>query len=243
MKIIITNQMLSIAPFISTHWSHVETMHVRNNALLITLSSGEVIEVPRMTPEIIEKIFTAHAFYLERKQGETKEAPKKKPPQTEDDLVNELNELSREMSKVLKGELWKGMNSLLQHDPQQANSPDLPTDALKKMSEFAQMTLPDETAALPEAEPHCNCFHCQILRALHGQAAHADARSAADDDEPVSDKDLEFSQWEITQTGDKLFKVTNRLDSDESYNVYLGDPVGCTCGKRGCEHVLAVLKT
>ena len=48
---------------------------------------------------------------------------------------------------------------------------------------------------------------------------------------------------EITQTGDKLFTVVNKLDPQENYHVYLGHPVGCTCGKQGCEHILVVLKS
>ena len=42
---------------------------------------------------------------------------------------------------------------------------------------------------------------------------------------------------------DKLFTVINKLDQQEKYNVFLGEPVGCTCGKQGCEHMLAVLKS
>ena len=62
-------------------------------------------------------------------------------------------------------------------------------------------------------------------------------------EEEVTDRDLSFQQWAIEQTGDKLFCVTNKLDRLEKYNVFLGDPVGCTCGIQGCEHILAVLKS
>ena len=44
------------------------------------------------------------------------------------------------------------------------------------------------------------------------------------------------------QTDEKMFTVTNRLDKNEKFNVYLGKPIGCTCGKEGCEHILAVLR-
>lgn len=245
MKIIITNQTLSIAPFISTHWNQIETMHVRDNSLLITLSSGDTVEVPKMTPDIIEKIFTAHAFYLEKHRGETRE-PKTQAPQSkgmEEDLTRQLSELTHQMSQALSGDIWKNMTALLQHDSNQAHAEDLPPEALKKMAMLAQMMGPEESAMLPDPEPHCNCHHCQILRALHGQQAHPESLASAEEEEPVLDQDLQFSQWEIAQLGDKLFHVTNRLDTTESYNVFLGDPVGCTCGNRGCEHVLAVLKS
>ena len=62
-------------------------------------------------------------------------------------------------------------------------------------------------------------------------------------DEPVPDAELSFQEWDIVQTGKDLFHVSSRLDPNEQYNVFLGNPVGCTCGKAGCEHILAVLKS
>ncbi len=244
MKIIITNQMLSIVPYLSTHWSRIDSMHVRNDALMITLSSGETISIPNLSTEALEKIFTAHALYLERKTQD--DSPEKTPPKREEGFSSETlsswSELSKQFSRGLSGELWKNMSSMLQHDPEQAHAPDLPPEALSKMSMLAQMLGPQETSNLPEAEPHCNCYHCQMLRVLHGKEAHAEV-VVQEEGEPVSDQELSFSEWEIVQTGEKLFRVTNRLDATESYNVFLGEPVGCTCGKRGCEHVLAVLKS
>ena len=33
------------------------------------------------------------------------------------------------------------------------------------------------------------------------------------------------------------------LDPNEHYNVFLGTPLGCTCGEKDCEHIRAVLST
>ncbi len=62
-------------------------------------------------------------------------------------------------------------------------------------------------------------------------------------EEEISSEELSFQQWEIVQTGENLYQVVNRLDRADSYRVYLGDTIGCTCGKDGCEHVIAVLKS
>ena len=63
------------------------------------------------------------------------------------------------------------------------------------------------------------------------------------EEEIVSDEDLKFKTWDIVQTGEKLYDVTNPLDTKEQYHVYLGEPVGCTCGEQYCEHIRAVLSS
>ncbi len=88
--------------------------------------------------------------------------------------------------------------------------------------------------AFPKPEPHCNCPHCQIARAMHGIEKQ-------ELEEPVSDEDLKFRDWEIKQTGEKLYSVTNPIDPSEQYTVFLGEPVGCTCGHSHCEHIKSVL--
>ena len=62
-------------------------------------------------------------------------------------------------------------------------------------------------------------------------------------EEIVSDEDLAFRDWEIKQTTDEKYQVTNPLDANEQYNVFLGNPLGCTCGEKNCEHIRAVLST
>jgi hypothetical protein len=79
-------------------------------------------------------------------------------------------------------------------------------------------------------------MHCQIAKALHGELPE-------EQEEEVTDEDLKFRLWDIDQTGDKLYVVTNPLDSKEYYNVFLGDPIGCTCGEKNCEHIRAVLNS
>jgi hypothetical protein len=62
-------------------------------------------------------------------------------------------------------------------------------------------------------------------------------------EEMVSDEELKFRSWDVVQTGEKLYLVCNPIDSKEHYNVYLGEPIGCTCGQTHCEHIRAVLNT
>ena len=62
-------------------------------------------------------------------------------------------------------------------------------------------------------------------------------------EEIVSDEELRFKTWEISQTNDKLYLVSNPIDANEHYSVYLGEPVGCTCGEKHCDHIRAVLSS
>jgi hypothetical protein len=62
-------------------------------------------------------------------------------------------------------------------------------------------------------------------------------------EEEIPDNELTFRDWDIRQTGDKLYTVTSRLDTSEQYNVFLGNPLGCTCGHDHCEHIKSVLES
>ena len=61
--------------------------------------------------------------------------------------------------------------------------------------------------------------------------------------EEVTIDDLRFREWDIKQTGDKLYTVANPLHAEEHYTVFLGSPIGCTCGEQNCQHIRAVLNS
>lgn len=224
----INHKILSIPPYISTSWSNVASLHVEMAMgaplLIICLNSGERIEIPRLEIPIIEAIFHAHAKSLEQKESA---------------VTSDLN-MSFPLRFAMGG--LEGMGTLLQHNPQQNDSPPLPSEILNKIAFLCKTIAPEDANALPDAEPHCNCMHCQISRAIHNGIEGMKAEAIPEDEE-VSEKDLTFRTWDIRQESDKLFVVTNPLNAQEKYNVYLGDPVGCTCGEKTCDHIQAVLRT
>ena len=132
------------------------------------------------------------------------------------------------------------MGTLLQHNPEQADGPDLPPEVLEKITQLSKAMGIDDPEAAPKPEPHCNCMRCQIAKAMQA-GLEKEERPAEEPEEIVSDEELKFCSWDIKQTEDKLYCVTNRLDEKEHYHVYLGDPIGCTCGQTHCEHIRAVL--
>ena len=120
--------------------------------------------------------------------------------------------------------------------------PPIPEEILKKISAIAKIVAPDEIQNLPQAEQHCNCMHCQISRAIHGEGNSKEQKHHSEE-EVISDEELKFQDWQVTSSGDKLYTVASKLNPEEKYQVYLGEPFGCTCGMPHCEHVIAVLKS
>ncbi len=238
----ITPQILSIPPYISTAWKNIASLHVENlNAgaysLIITLINGARIEIPYPEPSMVEAIFAAHTKHLE---CETRAIPAKSPlppfpiPQAGQQV------LSLEIPLGLPG--MEGFGTLLQHNPEQAENPDLPSDILEKITLMTQsMGIVDPNAA-PKPEPDCNCMRCQIARAMQ-KGLNGEKQDSEEEEEIVTDEELKFQDWIVKQSDEKLYIVTHPLDEKEQYNVYLGQPVGCTCGEHHCEHVRAVLNS
>lgn len=236
----VNEKFFSFPPFISTSWSHITAISL-NKSGQITLhhSSGDVIVLPLLSQDETDSIFKAHANYLE---NQAMVEPLYKLPRL---IPNPKERFEGSEIRFAFGTL-DGLSSAMQHNPAQRNAPSLPREMLNKITEVSKILAPTDPDQLPKAEPHCNCYHCQIARALNGtsdEREEEEQREKEETEEEVSLEELEFQQWEIIQTGEKLFNVSNKLDQLESYSVHLGHPVGCTCGKQSCEHILAVLKS
>lgn len=232
----INSKILSIPPYISTAWKNVISLHIENQnsnlILIVSLINGTHVEIAGMDIGIIKTAFSAHASFIEQESSDQQLT-----------LSKNLLPLEQAFSigLPLKSFLSEADNTtpLLQHNAEQSDSPDLPAELLQKISALAKTLGIKDSSLIPQAEPHCNCIHCQISKAM---LSGLEQRSTVDE-EIVSDEDLKFRTWDIAKTGDKLYSVTNPLESEEHYSVFLGDPVGCTCGKLHCEHIRAVLNS
>jgi hypothetical protein len=236
----INSKLLSIPPFISTSWKNIASLHIENQhptlVLVVTLVSGVRIEVPHLDPAVIEAIFATHTGVLEQ-EGVTQ--PKPKLPMN----FPFANEQIISMELPLKNSIlsMESFGTLLQHNAEQADTPDLPPDVIDKIAQLAQTLGIEDPNAIPRPEPHCNCMRCQIARAM--QKGLSSDEEKPESEEIITDDDLKFRTWDVAQTGEKLYLVSNPIDQKEHYNVFLGDPIGCTCGHDHCEHVRAVLNT
>ena len=219
MDIKITDKILSLPPYISTCWKNVVSLCVESrpygHVFLIELATGTKAEVPNLDPKVIEMVFATHARVVEQEGSKT--------------------------SSILQTFAFplplEGMTAALQHNPEQADAPPLPPEILDKLKSLKDI-LPQDPAFFPKSEAHCNCPFCQILRAVTQEEANIPLP-----EETISDEDLKFRTWDIKMENEKLYSVSNPLDPKEHYNVFLGEPLGCTCGSKNCEHIQAVLRT
>lgn len=245
----INSKIFSLPPYISTTWSNVTALHMDGSTLVINLIDNETVEIPELDPSILEMIFETHANFLER-TGNPHSAIANPiqgrfiPPFSQLLITSPTDRIDIPF-RIGIGTLDE-IGSVMQHNPAQANVPDLPQEILQKVVAITKIVSPEDLAMLPKPEENCNCVHCQISRAMQQGAQQELAKIPVPNhaqEEVVTDQELQFRQWDISQTGNNMFTVINRLDTKERYSVYLGHPVGCTCGKQGCEHIVAVLKS
>jgi hypothetical protein len=215
----ITPRILSIPPYVSTSWGNISSLHIRENSLLvISLNDGTQIEVPNMAQEEIDAIFQAHATFSEM---ETSSLPK-----------GIDNSLSFSIPIKSDGTTLDALGSHMQHNPEQSDLPPIPPHILTKIGSIIRTLGLEDASVLDKAEPNCNCVYCQLSRAVQGEP-----------EEIVEEADLKFRDWEVSQRQEKLYHVVNPLDKNEYYDVFLGEPIGCTCGSKNCEHIRAALNT
>ena len=215
----ITPEILSIPPFISTKWSNVSSIRVdaSKGLLIITLADGSQVEIPNLEQRYIDEIFQVHAQHSEKDANPGK------------GLFD--NAFSFSLPMKADGGMLDPLSSQLQHNPDQSELPLLPANVLEKITGIVKSLGLEDLSILGTPEPNCNCIYCQLTRSL-GQV-----------EEVVDDVDLTFRDWEVTEKENNLFRVVSPLDSNEHYDVFLGEPLGCTCGEKNCEHIRAVLNT
>ena len=240
----INHKILTIPPYISTSWKNVLSLHIEHKEdsifLVINMINGSFIEIPNLDTKLIEAIFAAHEKALEH---ETNSGQKnslsffspKNPPVTGEPSATMI---SFPFRAGVEGMSEGNMGALLQHNPDAADNSELPKEVLDKIAGLSKIVGLDNIENFSKPEANCNCTYCQIMRAIHPEEEMAEVVK----EEIISEEDLKFREWEIKQTADKLYIVSNPLNAAENYNVFLGSPVGCTCGDKNCQHIRAVLK-
>ncbi|NGX58782.1 MAG: hypothetical protein K940chlam3_01690 [Chlamydiae bacterium] len=233
MKKHIDDKVLSLPPYVSTAWENVKALYLKKKDLIVDLLDGTAISVPGLAEEEIEEIFNFHAAYIEKSH--------------EHELIEEdfkiLGEEGESPFRFAIDSL-DGISGAMEHNPQQANMPPLPPEVLNKIAHIARIVSPEEVQSLAPPVDGCNCFYCQITRAITSAAPQENRPKMQDEFVgEVADEELVFTQWAVSEIEDQLYLVTNKLDTSEQYKVFLGEPVGCTCGEEHCEHIVAVLKS
>lgn len=239
MKAKINEKILCIPPYLSTTWDqvlflnadedHESTTENKKMSLKIHLIDGKIVTIRDLEPSLVDITFSAHMQFLDRNE-------KAKTTGIQNLINDQMMAFPIRFGISSMPPNMEGFDMAMQHNQAQANSPNLPPEVIDKIASIAKVITNGDLASFPKPEPHCNCMHCQVARAIH---KISDAPQEIE--EMATDEDLKFRSWDIMQTGDKLFTVSNPIDPKEQYNVYLGSPVGCTCGSAHCEHIKAVL--
>ncbi len=243
MKAKINEKIICIPPYISTSWDHISFMQTEQGAdgeltLVLHLDDGKCIRIYNLDKALIDLAFSAHLKYLESR-GEAGSIQVNGPMGFFKNAFGITPEQIGSMPIQFGIAGIPGMENLemaMQHNPAHGDTPDLPAEVLEKIGGITKMLTNGDLNGFPKPEPHCNCPHCQLARAMHGIK-----RDVSVEEDRVTDEDLSFHYWDIKQNGDQLYIVTNPLDSAEQYSVFLGNPIGCTCGHEHCEHIKAVL--
>lgn len=230
----INEHFISIPPYVSVSWKEVAALQIVENDMIIHLKGGNNVLLPQISVEQTKLIFDFHQRYLDQ---ESMAAPFASSPFSMGRMGSpfpfETSDLA-ELPIAFKIGTPDGVVSALGHNPAQAESTDLPKEILDKISSVTKSMGMAPQDSLPLGEDHCNCFFCQIMNHIHHTTFL---------EEEVCEEDLIFHEWDIKETSENLFSVENPLDSAEKYSVYLGHPIGCSCGNHGCEHIIAVLKS
>jgi hypothetical protein len=240
-QIRITNKLIFIPPYLSATWAQVQTLRVMGQndqlTLQVTLADGHTVSIPHLDEATVERAFVEHMRFLEERElaGEQRLPAPVQPTSLEGMMGMPI--------AFDLGDIEGMSNAVLQHNPGQADAAPLPSDVLNRIATIAQ-AMGSDLQQMPPFEANCNCLYCQIARALQTGAAAVEQVAIEEvEEEPVSDEELQFRTWDVDQTGDKLYRVTNPLEKAEQYNVFLGEPIGCTCGHKNCDHIQAVLRS
>lgn len=131
---------------------------------------------------------------------------------------------------------------LMRHDPLANNSAILPKELLRKIRCFSKKILsPKEFAPANESVPGCHCPFCQITRAIE-EGLHSNELTLQEGEEIVSDKDLSFAKWRVLDLGNERFELTNPSDTSQRFVVEIKPEIKCSCGNKGCEHIVTILE-
>jgi hypothetical protein len=220
----ITPKVLSIPPYLSTTWDNIAALKPEPSGgaytLTITLKTGDQVLIPSLAESEVNSILEAHAQFLS-------------PAQPVVPMQNLKFPLPFSFNLPFKQEgPFSFLGESMHHNPEQSDLPEIPQEILGKVAIIAKAFGFDDFSTLPEAENNCNCIYCQLKRAFS---------PTANLEEKIKDEDLIFRDWEVKEVSENLYTVTSPLDKNEQYSVFLGQPLGCTCGQKNCEHIKAVL--
>lgn len=242
---IINPKFFHYPPYISTSWKQVAAIHMSGNTLIVNLHNSELIHIPNLSSQQVESVFKAYGDYLEKESASQISSSNSALQPSFNTFAQALfaNDFIAESPFQFSISNMDGFASALQHNQSQANMADLPQEVIQKIASIAKIVAPADAQELPKAEPHCNCMYCQIARAISSGIEDDPLPETPNPTLQIPQEEPDNTLWIITQKGELMYEVAEKKDPQNKFNVFLGNPVGCTCGQEGCEHLIAVLKS
>ena len=121
----INPKVLSIPPYMSTTWSNISSMHVKEEAgafrLIVLLKDGPQVEIPNLDRDTVTAIFNAHAQFAEERVLPI--LPQK---------ILEDAPLSFNTPSQGDGNIIEAFGPSARHNPEQADLPPLPQEFSKE---------------------------------------------------------------------------------------------------------------
>ncbi len=226
----VNSKILSIPPYISSSWENISSLYIEDKEdkkiLVINLKTGAKLEIPGLTTATLLQIFQSHEQYLEESDKNLLNTKEQAPS------------FSLGIPLTVNSDQFQELMEMMQ-DPTKLPQLDLPAHIIEKISETIKHLGVDEKWIESSGELLDHPMYEPLKQFLSQQKN--DKTVEAEDE--VSDEDLRFKEWDIHQMTKELYKVMNPLDHSEEYQVFLGNPIGCTCGHQNCDHIKAVLTT
>jgi hypothetical protein len=168
----INHKVLSIPPYISTSWKNISSLQSmqegEKHSLIIHLQDGGLVRVPDLEAVVVQGIFGAHAKYVEMES--------KAPVSTRQSPLQEA-------SPSIKFFAIENISSMMTHNEQERNAPDLPSYILSKVQEISLEMGLSNSATLPVAEAGCNCPFCQIAKSIQKMGGESSAQGSYQEEE------------------------------------------------------------
>lgn len=236
-KILVTEKFLHISPYLSTTWSEVSSLRQEGPNLFIALKNFTEVKIPFLKEKQLEAIFTFHEKYLDHFFS-AKQPLIESPPPFAQDLLSSFQPSREKMLQFAIG--TPGDISDMEHNPHLKDLPELDPEVIKKIVSIVKVLTPEGEEAFlsKESVEGCNCPACQIRHFLEKEN-----QSGITQEEEFLEKPTEVMPWIISSVGENLYKVESKENPEEVAHVFLGNPLGCSCGEHGCPHLIAVLKS
>lgn len=238
----ITQNTLSIPPYITAGWESISSIHQdqKSKNLIINTISEDKISIPDLKEEEIKKIISYYESFLDSSNQQsvsenTQDLTSDFIDQIQQQLMSSIcplvQKISGESSPIIGG---VGVIKVpLTHSASQKDLPSLPAESLDSIIKAMLKMRVNQLDLISgvDAVDGCRCVYCQASR--RSQQISESIK--------VTSQDLKFKEeWDIKYISKNKAKVISTRNSNEAFSVDL-KKLECSCKSSKCEHIKAAI--